>query len=235
MPIEMTAKRATGGTPAPLPGSAGQGHDERHARTLPSTALVGTRLGADACSRASSPGRAAVAREREERARAAGHARHAAEELADHRDQDDELGPALAHLGGRGRRQIDVPKASLTAPTSDGRERDRQQHEPADQRRAGDRLPDALGRRLLGLAGLLGDVRRGVVAGDRVHGQQEARRQDEPPVHPHAEAGVVDPLGEDEVDALVLVGHDDQDPDDDRRPDARARTPRCSLNSATRW
>ena len=59
--------------------------------------------------------------------------------------------------------------------------------------------------------GLLGDVGRGVEAGDRVLGQQEAERQhvepeDEAADRAVAEAGVVDPLAEDEAEALVVSG-----------------------------
>jgi hypothetical protein len=69
-----------------------------------------------------------------------------------------------------------------------GGEGDRQQHEPADDRRVEDRLPDAAGGRHLGLVRLLAHVRRGVVAGLGVHRQQEAQRQHVPPKHPVAEA-----------------------------------------------
>ena len=98
------------------------------------------------------------------------------------------------------------------------REGDRQQHDPADQRRVEDRLPDSLRRRFRGAVGLLGDVGRGVEAGDRVLGQQEAERQNVEPVHAVAEAAVVDPVAEDEAEALVAVG--DEDEDDDDRGDA---------------
>ena len=94
------------------------------------------------------------------------------------------------------------------------REGDRQQHDPADQRRVEDRPPHTLRRRFGGAVGLLGDVGRGVEAGDRVLGQQEAERQHVEPVHPVAEAAVVDPVAEDEAEALVAVGDDDQDDDD---------------------
>src|SRR5690349_8817316 len=66
---------------------------------------------------------------------------------------------------------------------------------------------------------LLADMRGGVVPGLRVHRQQEADRQHVEPEHPHAEAGVVDALGEDEVDALVVRRDDDQDPDHDCHAD----------------
>src|SRR3712207_8061520 len=51
---------------------------------------------------------------------------------------------------------------------------------------------------------LLRDVRRGVVAGDRVHRQQAADGEDVPPEHPVGEARVVDRLGEDEVGRRVV-------------------------------
>jgi len=66
---------------------------------------------------------------------------------------------------------------------------------------------------------LLGDVGRGVEAGDRVLGQEEAQRQDVEPVHAVAEAAVVDPVAEDEAEALVTVGDEDEDDDDRRHPD----------------
>ena len=78
---------------------------------------------------------------------------------------------------------------------------------------------------------LLGDVCRGVEAGDRVLGQQESERQDVEPIHPVAEAAVVDPVTEDEAEALVPVGDEDQH-DHDRRhtehvpPDRDAVDPR---------
>ena len=53
----------------------------------------------------------------------------------------------------------DRAAGGLVDGTDVGRgERDRQQHEPADHRRDGHRLPDALRRRLLSLVRLLGDV-----------------------------------------------------------------------------
>ena len=82
------------------------------------------------------------------------------------------------------------------------------------------------------LCGLLGGVGRGVVSRLRVHRQQESDRQHQ---EPEAEARrgavevtrVVDPLGEDEVRALVCVGHEDQQADDDRDPDHVPSRPRC--------
>ena len=110
---------------------------------------------------------------------------------------------------------IEPPPASLTAPTSLAANRKRQQHEPADQRREEHRPPDALGGRDRRAAGLLGGMRRGVVAGLRVHGQQESERQHQEPERQAArraavEAGVVDPLAEDEAEVLVVVGNEDR-------------------------
>jgi hypothetical protein len=65
---------------------------------------------------------------------------------------------------------------------------------------------------------LLAHVRRGVVARDRVLRHQEAGEEDvdEDAVRPAMapEAAVVDRLAEDVADRAVVVGHDDQDPDD---------------------
>ena len=61
-------------------------------------------------------------------------------------------------------------------------EQEGQQQDPAADRRVEDRPPDALGRAVGRALGLLGQVRRGVVAGDRVLGQDRRDRQ-------HEEAG----------------------------------------------
>jgi hypothetical protein len=62
-------------------------------------------------------------------------------------------------------------------------------------------------------------VRGGVVAGLRVHRQQEADRHDEDPEREArcgaaVEAGVVDLVAEDEAGVRVIVGHEDQEGDD---------------------
>ncbi len=75
-------------------------------------------------------GRDAVARQREERARAARHACHAAEELPDRRDQDHELGPAAAHRALEDRQR--GAAAVVDGADVRRRERDREQDEPAD-------------------------------------------------------------------------------------------------------
>ena len=108
------------------------------------------------------------------------------------------------------------PERFVGAVDVGDREGDRQQHDPADHRRVEDRPPDSLRAPIRRAVGLLGDVRRGVEAGDRVLGQQEAERQDVEPVHAAAEAAVVDPVAEDEAEALVAVGDEDQDQDDRR-------------------
>ena len=79
------------------------------------------------------------------------------------------------------------------------REQEREQQDPADDRRVEDRPPDALGGGDRGAVGLLGGVGGGVVAGLRVHRQQEADRQHEEPEAEAAgraaeEARVVEPL-----------------------------------------
>ena len=96
-----------------------------------------------------------------------------------------------------------------------GREQEGQQDEPADQRREEHRAPDALRGGDRRAARLLGGVRRGVVAGLRVHRQQESQRQHQEPERQAAgraavEAGVVDPLAEHEAGVLVVVGDEDQ-------------------------
>ena len=55
------------------------------------------------------------------------------------------------------------------------REGDRQQHEPAEDRRVEDRAARRPWRRARGAVGLLGDVRAGVEAGDRVHASAGSR------------------------------------------------------------
>ena len=156
-----------------------------------------------------------VARERVERARAARHAGHAAEELPDRGDQDHGLRGARAHRALEDRERA-PPAAGLRVGR---RERDREQDEPADDRGVEDRLPDAARRRHLGVVRLLGHVRRRVVAGDRVHRQQEAERQHVVPEHRHAEPGVVDASVKTKSRLWCRSGTNDEDRDDHR--DAR--------------
>ena len=75
-----------------------------------------------------------------------------------------------------------VPRLSIDRGVG-RREGEREQHDVADDRRVEHRPPDALRRPTRGFVGLLGDVRRRVIAGDRVHRQQEAERQHVVPVH----------------------------------------------------
>ncbi len=111
--------------------------------------------------------------------------------------------------------EFEAPPASLTAADVGGREQERQQHEPADHRRPEHRAPHALRRRDRGAARLLGGVGGGVVAGLRVHRQQEALRHDQEPEgeagqRSVAEADEVELLREDEVGVLVIVGEEDE-------------------------
>jgi hypothetical protein len=73
------------------------------------------------------------------------------------------------------------PPAVTASGVLDGEE-EGQQEDPATDRRVEDRLPDALGGTVRGVVGLLGEVRRGVEAGDRVLREQEAQRQHVEPV-----------------------------------------------------
>ena len=78
--------------------------------------------------------------------------------------------------------------------TFGGREQEGQQQDPAADRGVEDRLPDALAAPLAAPWVSSDRCARGVVAGDRVLGQQEAERQHVEPEGPRAlaEAGVVD-------------------------------------------
>ena len=88
----------------------------------------------------------------------------------------------------------------MTASAVLDREEEGEQEDPAADRGVEDRAPDALGGTVGGVVRLLGEVRRGVEAGDRVLGEQEAEREH---VEPEARAAgltagqaaaVVDPL-----------------------------------------
>ncbi len=80
------------------------------------------------------------------------------------------------------------------------------------------------GRRLFGSAGLLREVRGGVVTGDRVHRQQEPERHHVEPEFravygPAGEAGFVGFVAEDVGEARVVGGHGDQQHDDRQHAD----------------
>ena len=158
----------------------------------------------------------AVARERVNHARRAGQARHAAEQLADVRDDQDDLPRSSVSALSKTAERAAAP--SLIASTSVAANviASSTIQPMTPSRRPTARRP---WRRLGRAVRLLGDVRRGVEAGDRVLRQQEAERQHVEPEHALAEARVVDRLGEDEVDARVVVGHEDEDRDDHRDAD----------------
>ena len=160
-------------------------------------------------------GHRAVAAERVHHARGAGHAAHAAEHLADHGDDQDELDPAGPHRALEDREDGAAALVDLLGVRG-RREGEGQEQDVAGDGRVEHRPPDALRGGLVRSVRLLGDVRRGVVAGDRVLREQEAQRQHVPPEHVVAEAGVVLGLREDGVEARVVGGDDDQD-DDQRR------------------
>ena len=112
------------------------------------------------------------------------------------------------------------PPLVTLALVLDGEE-ERQQEDPAADGRVEDRPPDALGRRVGRRVGLLRQVGRGVVPGDRVLGQQGADGQDDeeepqpvvfPPKKPvllTVEVKTIDGAG-------VVIGQEDQDEDDGR-------------------
>ena len=164
----------------------------------------------------------AVARERVPGARGAGQPGRAAEHLTDGRDDQHQL--CRPGVQGAGEDRPDESGALVDRLDVGRGEHEGEQDEPADHRRPEHRPPDALCGGLGGVPGLLRGVRRGVVAGLRVHGQQESDRQHQEPEADVAgravvEAGVVDPLAEHEAEVLVIVGDEDQQPDDDRDPD----------------
>ena len=114
---------------------------------------------------------------------------------------------------------VEYPAPSSIAAHVRRREQERQQQDPADDGRVEHGAPDALRRGDRGALGLLGGVGGGVVARLRVHRQQEPDRQDEEPEAEVAgraseEPGLVEPLGEDEIRALVVVRHDPEESDD---------------------
>ncbi len=165
-------------------------------------------------------GNGTVPGERVTHSRGAGQTGHAAEELADRGDQDHHLRRPRVERGREDRQRRAEALVGDEAHLR-GRECDREQDEPADRAGPEDRAPDALRGAERGALRLLGYVRGCVVAGLGVHRQQEAERQDvEPEAEPAGRAveepRVVERLGEDEVEALMLVGDDDQDPDDHR-------------------
>ena len=178
------------------------------------TALNGTRSRLTRRNSAQ-PGHPPVARERVPGARGAGQAGRAAEELADGRDQDHQL--RRPGVEGAGEDRADEAAAAVVDRAHVvGREQEREQHEPADQRRAEHRPPDALRRGDRGAAGLLGGVRRGVVAGLRVHRQQEADRQHQEPEArgcwstPPPKPVLLIRSPKTKLGALVVVGHEDR-------------------------
>ena len=115
MPIEVTAIRATGGTMAPFPGSPGRAMMKATAQ-LPRTALVGTPLDPTLL-HTFQPG---TARSRE-------NAKNVREQLVTHA-MPQKSWPITAirmiasaqfrSISAEVKTEIDVPKASLTAPTS---------------------------------------------------------------------------------------------------------------------
>ncbi len=141
------------------------------------------------------------------------------------RDDDDEAG----HV--RGQRLAEDGEHAAAA-LGDAvlvldREQERQQQDPAADAGVEDRPPDALGRSAGGGLGLLGEVGRRVVPGDRVLGQDAGQREEveeepEPAGMPAEQAGVVDRAAEHVTDRGVVgaLGQEEpQDDDDDRRTD----------------
>ena len=172
-------------------------------------------------------GHAAVAREREAHPGGAGETGEATEQLPDRADQEDRLEAGGIKCTREDREYRADAEAVLrvrdVCRVLNG-EGDRQQHQPADDRRVEDRRPDATGGVARGAVRLLGEVSRGIEPGDRVLGQQEPDREqvdpeEQPAARPVVEAAVVDPLAEDEAKALVLIGDDYEERDDHRDAD----------------
>ena len=94
---------------------------------------------------------------------------------------------SLASAGAQRRlddRDRELPPAALIVVTCVAANVSASSSDPADRppsRRSSVQSPSAAAS--LGVVGLLGEVGRGVVAGERVHRQQEAERQDVEPVH----------------------------------------------------
>ncbi len=149
-----------------------------------------------------------VARECERHPRGACHARHSAEELPDRGDyQDDRFSAhessALLKIAS------DEPAPSLTACHVGRGERDRQQHEPADERRPEDGPPDALRRCCSRPPRVSSEVcaeASNPVIVYFVSRKPIGRTRNQKPMRGPREAGVVDALAEDEVRALVVSG-----------------------------
>ncbi len=173
----------------------------------------------------------AVAAEREQHARCAGLAGRGAEELSRGGDEQDDGDPLGAHRLGEDACTTAPPPVRHPVGVLD-REQERQQQDPAADGRVEDRPPDALGRAVGRALGLLGQVRRRVVARDRVLGQDRRDRQHE---EQEAEAGrraaehaaVVDGLGEHVAETGVLLGDQDTGSGSPPRRPPRATTPRC--------
>jgi hypothetical protein len=160
-----------------------------------------------------------VARERVPRARRAGQARRAAEELADRRDDEHQLGAPDVVVHGTREDRDRGPAGGVDGLGVAGRKQEREQHDPAEDRRVEHRLPHALGRTDRCIAGLLGGVGGRVVASLRVHRQDEADGEHVEPEEraagrPEVEARVVDLVAEDEPGALVMVRDEGEDSDD---------------------
>ena len=126
-----------------------------------------------------------VAREGVDHARVRRDRGHAAEELRTHHDDQREdrraLAEGLEEDPGRsrdvaGRRELER-RGDVVARLSFHGVPHRQQQDVAEEHRDHDRLPDPVRARDVGFVRLLGHVRRGVVAGDRVLGQQHADQE----------------------------------------------------------
>jgi len=138
---------------------------------------------------------------------------HPAEQLADRREVEDELGPAV--LSADSMIGTDPPPPALivlTCVAANVIARSRTQPPTAEYAIA---VHSPRGAGALGIMGLLAEVGRGVVAREGVHGQQEADRQDEEPVQAAGgeaamEGAVVGSVPEHERRALVRRGLEDQ-------------------------
>ena len=141
-------------------------------------ALVGVRVRLLTRCQNARAGQRAVPGERVDHPRVGGDRRHAAEQLGADHDQQQQLAPVVADRVDEdlGRRHAGRP-SDRAGVVLDG-ERDADQQHPAGDQRDHDRHHDAARAGGGGVVRLLGHVRRGVVAGERVLRQQQADQDD---------------------------------------------------------
>ena len=154
-------------------------------------------------------GHGAVAAEGEEHPGVRRRRRHAAEELRDHGDQQQQLRPHPRERrgpDGHRRRRVGGGRR-IDLRVGGDHERDGQNEDPAGDQRDDDGADDPPGCRDVGVVGLLGHVRRGVVAREGVLRHQQPDHEDEPG---DTERRLVLELREDEGGRGVVARHEEE-------------------------